>query len=409
MDRDRTILLVDMNAFFASVEQRCNPNLRGRPVLVGGSPSTRSVVAAASYEARPYGIRSGMSLMEALRLCPEAVLVEGNPAKYADTSRRVFRILMDYTDQMEIYSIDECFLDVTATQDMFGGAWEIARTIKRRLRAELGLTCSIGVAPNKMLAKLAAGFQKPDGLTEIKQEEVKDLLESLPVEELHGIGEKLRIRLARLGITTAGGLGRASRDWLKRQFGILGEVLRDMGNGVDRSPIIPYHNQPDVKSMGHSYTLSRNTRDWNVVSRHLLRLSEMVGRRLREEGYAGRTITLVLRYADMHTFGRQKSLSEYLDDGYAIYQVALSILRPRIKDKRAVRLVGVCASNLAKGTRQMNLFADPRQRDLLRATDAINDKYGEFTIKRASLVDLESSVKTHGFGGRLLTQQNQIT
>jgi len=397
MEKQRTILLVDMNAFFASVEQLSNASLRGKPVLVGGSPSQRSVVAAASYEARPYGISSGMSFTEALILCPGAILVEGNPLKYADTARRVFRICADYTDKMEVYSIDECFLDVTETQDRFAGAWKIAQAIKQRIRKELGLTCSIGIGPNKLLSKLAAGMKKPDGLTEIKPEDVKSILEDLPVEKLHGIGEKTRIRLARMGITTAGALGRVPVESLRQRFGILGDLLHEMGNGIDHSPVVPYYSIPDAKSMGHSYTLSRNTRDWNVIHGHLLRLSEMVGRRLREQNYAGRTITLILRYEDMYTFVRQKSIPEYLDDGYAIYKVAASTLRQREDDERSIRLVGVSVSNLVKGIKQLGLFTDHRYSTLLRTLDAINDKYGEFTIKRASLLGLESQPKTHGF------------
>ena len=397
MKNDRTILLVDMNSFFASVEQQSNPMLQGKPVLVGGSASKRSVVAAASYEVRPYGVRSGMPLMEAWQRCPEAILVEGTMSKYIDVSHRVFQICGEYTDQMEIYSIDECFLDVTHTQERFGGAREIARAIKRRIRADFGLTCSVGIASNKILAKLASGMQKPDGLTEIKQEEVGALLEDLPVEKLHGVGDKLRVRLAKMGITTAGTLGRASKNWLKREFGVMGEALHEMGNGTYDPPVIAYHSEPDIKSVGHSYTLSRNTRDWNVVHRHLLRLSEMVGRRLREHGHSGRTVSLVLRYADMHTFSRQKSIPEYLDDGYAIYLVALSILRQQDRDKRAIRLVGVCVSNLAKGMHQLNLFENPHKRDVLKVMDDINDRYGEFTIKRATLVDLHTRVISHGF------------
>ncbi len=397
----RTILLIDMNAFFASVEQRCNPMLRGKPVLVAGSPSTRSVVAAASYEARPFGVHSGMPLVEALRLCPEAIVIEGNPAKYVDTSMRLFKIFKDYTDQMEIYSVDECFLDVTATQHLFGGPVKIAEAIKRRMRARFGLTCSVGIAPNKMLAKLASGMKKPDGLTEIKPEEVSRILEKLPVEKLHGIGEKTREHLARLGISTVGELGRFPREVLRRKFGINGDLLHEMGNGIDRSPVVPYHHEPDVKSMGHSYTLSRDTHDMETVRRHLLRLSEMVGRRLREEHFAGRTVTLTLRYSDMQTFGRQKSLAEYLDDGYAIYRVALSILE-QTREKRAIRLVGVSVSSLVKGIHQLDLFGNPRQKDLLSALDAINDKYGEFTIKRASLVETKVVTKSHGFDGKHL-------
>ena len=395
---------MDMNSFFASIEQQCNQSLRGKPVLVGGSPSKRSVVAAASYEARLYGIHSGMPLMEAWRLCPSAVLVEGNIRKYTDAAHRVFQICRDYTDRMEIYSIDECFLDVTATQERSGGAWEIASTIKRRIRADLGLTCSIGIAPNKMLAKLASSMQKPDGLTEIRREEIEGLLENLPVEELHGIGEKTRIKLANMGITTAGALGRVPRDKLKRAFGIWGDVLHGMGSGIDCSPVVPYHSEPDIKSVGHSYTLSRNTRDPDVINRQLLRLSEMVGRRLREQNHAGRTVTLTLRYEDMHTFSRQKSIPEYLDDGFAIYQAALSILRKQA-DECDIRLLGVCVSNLVKGIHQLDMFAGPRRRELMKVMDAINDKYGEFTIKRASLVEVESRPKTHGFERKQLIRR----
>ncbi|MEN6371696.1 MAG: DNA polymerase IV [Armatimonadota bacterium] len=386
MTDDRTIILVDMDAFFASIEQQCNPGLRGKPVLVGGSLTGRSVISAASYEARAYGIHSAMPVMEAIGRCPDAVLVHGNLSKYTDTAHRVFKICGDYTDLMEIYSIDECFLDVTGTAERFGGAWDVARNIKRRIKSELGLTCSIGIAQNKMLSKLASGMGKPDGLMEIKKDDVEALLKDLSVEKLHGIGDKVRVRLARMGITKASELARASRPMLKREFGVFGDVLYWMGNGVDQSPIIPYHSEPDMKSVGHSYTMERNTRDLNIVCRHLLRLSEMVGRQLREQHFAGRTVTLVVRYADMHTFSRQRSIPEYIDDGYAIYRAALSILRKQDDDKRAIRLVGVSVSNLVKGACQLDLFADPRVRSLLKAMDAINDRYGEFTIKRASLI-----------------------
>lgn len=387
-----------MDAFFASVEQASNPALRGKPVLVGGAPGTRTVVAAASYEARPYGIKSGKPLMEALRLCPEAILVQGNISKYIDASRRVFQICKDYTDLLEVYSIDECFLDVTDTKDHFGSALEIGSAIKHRVKKNLGLTCSIGIAPNKLLAKLACGMQKPNGLIEINQEQAMDLLQNLPVQKLHGIGAKTQARLMRMGITKAGELGRTPREVLRRQFGVLGDVLHGMGNGEYHSPIVPYHDEPEVKSVGHSHTLERNTRNWDFICSNLLRLSEMVGRRLREQGFAGRTVHLVLRYADMNTFGKQKSLPEHLDDGYSIYKVAVSILENQWdRDRRPIRLVGVCVSDLTKGIRQMNLFANPKSRDLLSTMDTINNRYGEFAIKRASLLDLKTKPKTHGF------------
>jgi len=383
-----------MNSFFASVEQQCNPSLRGKPVAVGGPAGSRSVVSAASYDARPFGVHSAMPVMEALSKCPELVLVSGDMRKYVDVSHRVFRICGEYTDLMEVYSIDECFMDVTPTMHLFDGAKNIAREVKRRIREDLGLTCSIGIGPNKTLAKLAAGMQKPDGLIEIQPGQVRDLLENLPVEELHGIGDKIGAKLRSMGISTAGALGRTPRERLKRYFGIYGEILHDMGNGAYDPAIIPCFDQPDMKSIGHSRTLSKNTRDWNVLSRNLLRLSEMVGRRLREQGFSGRTVTLVVRYSDMHTFTRRRSIHEHIDDGYAIYEIALSILREQVSDKRAIRLVGVCVSNLAKDCRQLNLFSDERSRKIMEAMDTINNRYGEFTIRRASLVDLKPRGRT---------------
>jgi DNA polymerase-4 len=397
MNQDRKILLVDMNSFFASVEQLCDPRLQGKPVVVGGPAGARSVVSAASYEARPFGVKSGMPMMEALARCPELIIVHGSMRKYVDVSRRVFKICGDYTDLMEIYSIDECFMDVTPTMDRFGGSWSVAKEVKRRIFEELGLRCSVGIGPNKALAKLAAGMQKPDGLTEIRPEEVHCILEDMPVQKLHGIGEKTAARLRQMGIATAGTLGRVSRARLKREFGVLGDDLHDMGNGVYETPVVPYQDKAEVKSVGHSHTLSHNTRDWNVLSCHLLRLSEMVGRRLREKDLSGRTISLVVRYSDMHTFSRRRTICERLDDGYAIYRVALSILCEQYGDKRAIRLLGVCVSNLAKDSRQFNLFADERDRKLLDIMDSINDKYGEFTIKRASLVKTERCDTAVGF------------
>lgn len=387
-EMNRIILLVDMNSFFASVEQQCNPYLKGKPVAVGGPAGTRSVVSAASYEARKFGVRSAMPVREASQRCPELVLIQGDMRKYIDVSRRVFRICSDYTDLLEIYSIDECFMDVTPTMDRFGGARSIALDIKRRIRQELGLTCSIGIGPNKVLAKLAAGMRKPDGLTEIQPEDVAGVLEDLPVERLHGIGDKVAARLKEMAIPTAGVLGRTPRERLKKHFGVFGEVLQAMGRGTSESLVVACHDAPDIKSVGHSHTLTRNTRDWEVLSHTLLRLSEMVGRRLREQSYSGRTITLTVRYSDMHTFTRRRSLQEHVDDGFAIYGIALSILREQANSERPIRLIGVCVSNLVRGSHQLSLFADKKGCKLTETLDAINDRYGEFTIRRASLLEV---------------------
>ncbi len=384
---NRVIMHVDMNAFFASIEQKANPRLRNKPVLVGGSPHSRTVVATASYEAREYGVKTGMSLGEARRLCPRAILVEGNSAKYIDTSLEIIKILNEFTDQVEVFSIDEAFLDVTGSQVLLGKPVEIARKIKERLRKKLGLTCSIGIAPNKLLAKLASDMEKPDGLVEIEEGEVANILADLPVENLCGIGEKTAFHLSRLGIRTAGELGNAPVDLLVHHFGIIAHMLSQMGKGLDGSRVVSYTEEGEVKSMGHSYTLPGDTWDMEMIRTVLLRLSEQVGRRLRKGGYKGRRVTLILRYSDFFTFSRDLSIADYIDYGVDIYYVALRILKRIGRLTKAVRLVGVKVSNLISHCGQLYLLETYKKKEALTgAIDRINDKFGEFTLHPCRLL-----------------------
>jgi len=378
---------VDMNAFFAGIEQKANPRLQNKPVIVGGSPHSRTVVATASYEAREYGVKTGMPLSEARRLCPQAILVEGNSAKYIDTSLEIIKILNEFTDQVEIFSIDEAFLDVTGSQALFGKPIEIAREIKERLKKEIGLSCSIGIAPNKLLAKLASEMEKPDGLVEIEEEEVSKILASLPVEKLCGIGEKTASHLSQLGIRTIEELGNAPIDPLVHHFGIIGHLLKQMGKGRDVSRVVSYTEEGEVKSMGHSYTLPGDTWDMEMIRTVLLRLSEQVGRRLRKGRYRGRRVSLILRYSDFFTFSRDLSIPEYIDYGVDIYYVALRILKRIGRLAKAVRLVGVKVSNLISEHGQLYLLESYKKREaLIEAIDGINDKFGEFTLQSCRLL-----------------------
>jgi DNA polymerase-4 len=383
----RTVLHVDMDAFFASVEQQVFPFLRGKPVGVCGDPDGRTVIAAASYEAKRRGVKTAMTIPEARRLCPEIILVPGNPARYVDTSTRILAFYATITDQVEVFSIDEAFLDVTNTAHLFGGPEAIALRIKDWLRRTFGLTCSVGVAPNKLLAKLVGDMHKPDGLTVVRPEDIPGLLEDLPVDKLCGIGPKTTARLDSLGIRTCGELGRAPEKRLTGVFGIIGPHLVRMGRGVDQSPVVPCHHAPGAKSMGHSLTLASDTRDPAVIHRHLLQLSEQVGRRLRRDGLAGRTVSLVLRYSDFSTFIKQHSTRTYLDDGYRIYQAGLRLFDELYRPPRLVRLLGISVSNLVRDLGQQTLLDDRRGEALGSGLDSVNDKYGEFSVARARLAE----------------------
>ena len=253
------------------------------------------------------------------------------------------------------------------------------------LKAQFGLTCSAGIAPNKLLAKLSGEMHKPDGLTIVHQSEVAALMESLPVQELCGIGPKTQEKLNRLGIKTCGELGRYPEKQLTGIFGINGTHLKRMGQGVDESPVLPYFHEPATKSMGHSFTLDKDTRDLAEIQRHLLQLSEQVGRRLRRESFAGRTVSLVLRYADFSTFIKQHSLKGYIDDGLRIYQTGMKLFEELYKPPRLVRLLGISVSNLVRDLKQTTVFENPRAGSLFESVDAVNNKYGEFSVARARL------------------------
>lgn len=375
-----------MDAFFASVEERENPSLKGKPVIVVGSPGARSVVCAANYEVRRYGVHSAMPFAHAMRLCPHVEVVTTHPELYRRTSRSVFTICETFTDMLEISSIDECYMDMTATAARFGGPMEAGRLLKETIREAEGLTCTIGIAPNKLLAKLAAGLKKPDGLSQISLDDVPELFKNLPVTALHGIGEKTADKLRSMGISTAGSLGRAARDRLCRAFGTSGSRLADMGQGNDRSPVVPYYERPLEKSVSHETTLDEDTQDVELLKRTLHYLSERVAYRLRRKGLSTTTVGVVARFSNLQRITRRRSISEATDDGLAIYHSALPLLEEVLKQGRSVRLIGVSAEGLQHGIVQQGLFDDPKRRCLIGAVDSVNEKLGKIAIKPASLL-----------------------
>ncbi|BCS53883.1 DNA polymerase IV [Geobacter sp. SVR] len=386
MSIPRTIIHVDMNAFFASVEQQDNPDLRGKPIAVVGR-GNRAIVTTASYEARAFGVRTGMAKWEALRCCPELIMVVGNNRRYAAVSTGINRIFLDYTPDVEAFSIDESWLDVTGSLALFGGAERIARQIKARIRQEFGLTCSIGIAPNKLLAKLASEMQKPDGLTVIPPAEVARVLERLPIGELCGIGKKMQRHLNMMSIHTCGELGRCDEERLIRKFGIVGSRLKRMGQGIDDAPVVPHGEDDDVKSVGHSMTLERDVERREDILRFLLQLSERVGSRARRYGLSGKTVTLYVRYADFFSsFGKQTSLGRHINLSGDIYRTVVSIL-DTVTLEQPVRLLGVRLSNLKHEGEQLPLFAEERKRLFAaRAMDVLNERFGARSVTLGSLL-----------------------
>lgn len=381
----RQIILIDLDAFFASVEELLDPSLVGKPLIVGG-PGRRGVVASASYAARAYGVKAAMPIGQALKLCPQAIVRPGHFIQYGKMSLRAMRILGDYTPLVEQVSVDEAFLDVTGCQRLFGPVEEIARTIQVRIRDELGLSSSLGVASNKLVAKIAAELGKPGGLIVVPPGQEAGFLAPLPVEILWGVGEVTQGRLHQIGVRTIGELRGVPREQLQREFGVNGLALYEYARGIDESPVVP--DQP-LKSMGHEQTFERDIADPEEAARALLELCEKVGRRLRHGGMQGRTITLKLRHSDFRTLTRAVTLRRAVDADQAIYREALRLLRRHWAPRTRLRLIGVSISNL-KGNRllQLNLFEGESERleRLSRALDSIRERYGEIAVQRASLL-----------------------
>ncbi|NLU11313.1 MAG: DNA polymerase IV [Tepidanaerobacter acetatoxydans] len=381
------ILHVDMNAFYASCHQAKDPSLKGKPVMVAGDPKKRNgIILTASYEARRYGVKTAMPKWQAEKLCPQAVFIKPDYDLYLRTSQKVMSILGRFSPQIEIFSIDEAWLDVTGCERLFGDSVAIARKIQAAIAKELDLLCSIGVSCNKLLAKMASDMKKPNAITVLTAEDVPKLLWPLPVNELFGVGRRMAEKLKRMKIKTIGDLAEAPQEFLEKAFGLNGSYLHLWANGIDDSAVNP-HSMDDAKSMGHSITLPKDITSFDDAEMVLLFLSEQVGRRVRRENYMGRTVTVTLRYASFDTITRSVTIF-YTNSTEDIYNASRKLLYSNWDGKTPLRLLGVSLSNLVKEFDQVSLFDnEEKKRKLNRVMDEIKDRFGDDAIFRAKLLD----------------------
>jgi DNA polymerase IV len=374
-----------MDAFYASVEQRDDPELRGKPVVVGGSPQSRGVASTCSYEARKYGIRSAMPLAEAYRRCPQAIFVPVNGRKYREVSLQINKIFHDYTPIVEPLSLDEAFLDVTGSTRLFGSAENIAKEIKARIQKELELTASVGLACNKFLAKIASDLKKPNGLVVVAPDKIQQFLDPLPVERIWGVGVKTAERLHGLNIRCVRELRQLEVEYLERLFGIGGNQLYHLARGIDERPV---EIERGVKSIGREITFSEDIRDREALATFLLELTVDVGRKLRKEALKAKTINLKLRFKDFSTITRARTLDSLTNLDEDIFASSSELLQEVVL-KDSVRLIGVSVSNLSdQEDSQLSLFAEPKQEkeNLTKAVDQLKERFGEKSIIRARLL-----------------------
>jgi DNA polymerase-4 len=393
-DSPRTIIHVDMDAFYASVEQRDRPELRGRPVIVGADPRGRGVVSAASYEARRFGIHSALPIGRAARLCPDGVFLPVDRDKYARVSRQIMAVLAEFTPLLEPLSIDEAFLDVTGTRALFGDGLEQGHRIKARIRDAVGLTASVGVASSKFIAKVASDLRKPDGLVVVAAGDESGFLAPLPVSRLWGVGRVAARDLESMGIRTIGQLAVIPRSYLESRFGKSAIGLGELARGVDERPVEPV---APPKSMGAEETFEHDHRDVERLQQTLRGQAERVARELRAEGFAGRTITLKLRFADFSTITRSHT-DDPTQDGLTIYREASTLLA-RVALRQPVRLIGLSVSALhPAGEGQLPLLSPDtaRRERLARALDRVVQRFGEASILPASLLGRQPTRRTPG-------------
>ena len=384
-DSTATILHVDMDAFFASVELLEHPELIGKPVIVG-HPSARSVVTAATYEARKFGVNSAMPMALALRRCPQAIVLEPHFDRYHHFSEQVMAICDDLTPRVERLGIDEAFLDVAGARKVIGSPMQVGAALRERVRHETGLVCSVGAAATKFVAKLASGMSKPDGLLVIPIDRTIEFLHPLPISALWGVGSKTEQSLRGRGLHTVGELATTPLTALKSMLGdAAGAKLHDLAWGRDPRAVEP---GTEEKSVGHEETFETDVTDPRIVKRELLRLSDMVAVRLRKAGLLGRTVVLKLRFGNFETITRSRTLSEPTDSGRRIYEEVASIYETSGKQSANIRLVGVRAEQLVdEGTAQLGLWdTDEGWRDAEEAIDAVSAKFGRGAVQPASLM-----------------------
>jgi DNA polymerase-4 len=379
-----------MDAFYAAIEQRDFPELRGKPLLVGGDRA-RGVVATASYEARPYGVHSAMPMAQALKLCPQAIVVPPRRERYVEVSRQIFTILRSFTPLVEPLSLDEAFLDVTASEQLFGSAATIARQIKERIYQETQLTASAGIASTKFVAKIASDLKKPNGLVEVAEEQILPFLHPLPVTRLWGVGKVTARTLHSLGIQTIGDLARFSRETLVARFGANGEHLFQLAHGIDPRPVEP---EQEIKSIGEEETFAKDLTQDSAVQAALLHYAQTVARRLRTRGLEGRTVTVKIKLAQrlgdgrFRMYTRSHTLPSPTSDEQEIYRTALSLYAQVPRHGQKVRLAGIYASGLEskRNAAQLSLFSPPttqsdKRRQLGQLLDQLTSRYGESVIR----------------------------
>lgn len=379
------IMHIDMDAFFASVEQLDNPALRGQPVVVGGD-SDRGVVAAASYEARKFGIRSAMSMVKAKRQCPNLVIVRGNRARYSEISHTVMSIFAGFSPLVEQASIDEAYLDATGLERLFGPVEAIGAAIKQQVHETTGLTCSVGAAPVRFLAKIASDLDKPDGLSIIRPEQVQVFLKDLPVSKVPGVGRQAQEQLRRHRVFTCGGVLRHPREYWEKHLGKWGMALHARAQGIDSSSVSP---REPAKSSSAENTFEKDTTNRESLRKWLLAQSERVGADLRRHGYKGRTITLKVKFSDYKSVTRSRSLDVATDSTDVIYAVAVELL-DALNLRMPVRLIGVGVSNFGDKPRQLSLLEEPEsipsRPELDRAVDSIRERFGKDAVLRGDLL-----------------------
>jgi DNA polymerase-4 len=397
----RTIFHVDMDAFFVSVEELYDPSLKGKPVVVGGQRDERGVVSAASYEARKFGVHSAMPLRTAAKLCPQAIFLNGHPERYRECSEKVYGVLNTFSPMVEMASIDEAYLDMTGTDRLHGPPLRAAHALHQKIKAETNLNCSIGIGGSRLIAKVSSAKAKPNGVLLVVAGQEAKFLAPLDVRDIPGVGKVTEKNLHALGINQVGDLTKLEEHELERRFGKWGLALAGKARGEDAGGWFDSEvgEDTDAKSISHEHTFNEDTAQVEKIDATLMRLSEMVGRRLREHGFFARTLQLKLRYSDFTTLTRAHSLAAPTQLDTEIYEQIHTLFHKNWKQGRTVRLLGVQASSFGSGeTAQIDLLEEERQqrwKKAMAAADKMRDKFGESSVSLATGLRGRFRERTH--------------